>query len=118
MDPSDWIERIAQTLYDKKGTNIIALDVRGISSLTDYVIIAEGNVDRHVISMAKEVQDVMREIGEKPVHVEGLSNGDWVVLDYFQVVVHLLLPGMRQTYQLQRLWPESKVINLERMDKS
>ena len=106
------VQEIAKTLYNKKGSNIIALDVRGISSITDYVLIADGNVDRHVVALAKEIEDLMREAGEKPVHVEGMQNGDWVVLDYFQVVIHLLVPEMREKYQLERLWPEGKILDL------
>lgn len=111
-DSIDAIQEIARTIYDKKGSNIIAIDVRGISSISDYILIADGNVDRHVVSLAKEIQDVMREIGEKPLHVEGMQNGDWVVLDYFQIMIHLLVPEMRQRYQLERLWPDGKIIDL------
>ncbi len=116
-DLSHIIHQIAQAIYDKKGTNIIAIDVRGISSITDYVIIADGNVDRHVSALATEIQHIMRGEGEKPVHIEGQQVGDWVVLDYFQVVIHLLLPDMRQKYQLERLWPEGKVIDLDLTSK-
>ncbi len=112
-DLSHIIQQIAQAIHDKKGTNIIAIDVRGISSITDYVIIADGNVDRHVSALATEIQHIMRDEGEKPVHIEGQQVGDWVVLDYFQVVIHLLLPDMRQKYQLERLWPEGKVIDVD-----
>ena len=111
------VREIAQMLFDKKGSNIIAIDVKGISSITDYVIIADGNVDRHVIALAKEVEDIMRDAGEKPAHVEGMQNGDWVVLDYFQVVIHLLVPEMREKYQLERLWPDGKVIDLSLQEK-
>ncbi|NRA90375.1 MAG: ribosome silencing factor [Simkaniaceae bacterium] len=115
--PSNIIRQIVQTIYDKKGTNIVALDVRGISSITDFVIIADGNVDRHVIALANELQDLMKKEGERPVHVEGKQSGDWIVLDYFQVVIHLLLPEMRQKYQLERLWPEAKVVDLDLTSK-
>ncbi|MCB1072575.1 MAG: ribosome silencing factor [Chlamydiia bacterium] len=111
------VREIAQTLFDKKGSNIIAIDVKGISSITDYVIIADGNVDRHVIALAKEVEDIMRDAGEKPAHVEGMQNGDWIVLDYFQVVIHLFVPEMREKYQLERLWPDGKVIDLSLQEK-
>lgn len=117
-DPSTAIQKIAKAIYDKKGTNIIAIDVRGISSITDYVIIADGNVDRHVSALSNEVQELMRKGGEKPVYTEGQQAGDWVVLDYFQVVIHLLVPEMRQKYQLERLWPDGKVIDLELEVKS
>lgn len=106
------VQEIARTLYNKKGANIVALDVRGISSITDFVLIADGNVDRHVVALAKEIEDLMRAAGEKPAHVEGMQNGDWVVLDYFQVVIHLLIPEMREKYQLERLWPEGKILDL------
>lgn len=115
--PSNIIRQIVQTIYDKKGTNIVALDVRGISSITDFVIIADGNVDRHVIALANELQDLMKKEGERPIHVEGKQSGDWVVLDYFQVVIHLLLPEMRQKYQLERLWPEANVVDLDLTSK-
>jgi len=115
--PSNIIIQIVQTIYDKKGTNIVALDVRGISSITDFVIIADGNVDRHVIALANELQDLMKKEGERPIHVEGKQSGDWIVLDYFQVVIHLLLPEMRQKYQLERLWPEAKVVDLDLTSK-
>lgn len=110
--PSNWIQKIAQSIYDKKGSKIIAIDVREVSSITDYVLIADGNVDRHIIALAHAIQDIMKDEGEKPVHVEGLQNGDWIVLDYFHVVVHLLLPSMREKYQLERLWPDGKIIDL------
>lgn len=116
--PSDWIQRIAQTIYEKKGKNIIAIDVRGISSITDYVLIADGNVDRHVIALAKEIEDVMRNSGQKVAQAEGLQNGDWVVLDCFQVVVHLFVPEMRQKYQLERLWPDGKILDLDLQEQS
>lgn len=112
-DPSELVKRLAQLIFDKKGSNIIAIDVRGVSSITNFVIIADGNVDRHVIALAKELQDEMREEGEKPVHVEGLQTGDWVVLDYFELVIHLFVPEMRQKYQLERLWSDGKVIDLD-----
>ncbi len=110
---ANYLKQIAQTIFDKKGSNIIAIDVKGISSITDYILIADGNVDRHVVSLAKEIQNVMREKGEKPAHVEGMEHGDWVVLDYFRVVIHLFLPEMRQKYQLERLWPDGKVMDLD-----
>ena len=70
-EPSKLVKRLAQLIFDKKGSNIIAIDVRGISSITDFVLIADGNVDRHVIALAKEIEETLKEEGERPVHVEG-----------------------------------------------
>jgi ribosome-associated protein len=106
------LNTIAQMIYDKKGFNILALDVQGISTITDYLLIAEGNVDRHVMAMAHTIVAEMKESGENPIHTEGLKTGEWVVLDYGQIMVHLFTPGFREKYSLERIWPESKLVEL------
>lgn len=106
------LNAIAQTIFNKKGVNILALDVSSFSSITDSVIIAEGNVDRHVIALARAIEDTLREMGKKPVHVEGLQTGDWIVLDYLHVMVHLFAPGLRDKYQLEQLWNKGELIDL------
>lgn len=113
-NPEALVGRIAQAIYDKKGMQIIAIDVRGISSITDFVIIAEGNVDRHVVAIARSIEQEMFEQGfGHPSYIEGLENGDWVVLDYIHVMVHLFIPGLREKYQLERLWSQGKLMELE-----
>ncbi len=107
------LNSIAQIIYDKKGFNILAIDVQGMSSITDCLLIAEGNVDRHVSSIARAVIDGMGERGEEPLHIEGIKNGDWVVLDYGEITVHLFRPGFRERYSLERLWGDSKIVDLE-----
>jgi len=108
----EYLDLIAQAIYDKKGLNILALDLRGISSITDYVVIAEGTVDRHVIALARAVMDTLSAEGLKPMHTEGLMVGDWVVLDYSFVIVHLFLPALRDTYHLEELWKEAEIVDL------
>ena len=107
------LNKTAQIIYDKKGFNILALDVKDVSSLTDYVLIAEGNIDRHVVSIAKSIIDELNKTGEMPNHIEGLQTGDWIVLDYVNFMIHLFMPGLRDKYQLEKLWPESKIIELD-----
>ena len=113
IDDHKLLNTIAQVIFDKKGSNILALDLRGVSTITDYAVIAEGNVDRHVIAIANAVEQALAEMGVKPVHVEGLQVGDWVVLDYLQVMVHLFMPGMRDKYQLEKLWKEGAIVDLQ-----
>jgi ribosome-associated protein len=112
-EPVHVLNIIAQTLFDKKAFNILALDVRGISTLTDYFLIAEGNADKHVIALAKEVVERLKKEGEIPAHVEGLREGDWVVLDYMEIVIHLFKPGVRDKYRLEELWCAGQIIDLE-----
>ena len=104
---------IAQTIYDKKGVNILALDVRGISTLTDYVIIAEGNVDKHVIAIGNAIIDALHEVGFECTLKEGMMTGDWVVLDFLNIMVHLFMPGLRDKYRLEDLWKDSQILDLE-----
>jgi len=106
------LQLIAQILFDKKGVNIFALDVRGHSSITDYLIIAERNVDRHVQALASSVIDTLKKEKISPYIVEGKEAGDWIVIDYVNIMVHLFMPGLREKYQLEKLWPEGKIIDL------
>jgi len=107
------IDKIAQAIYDKKGSNILALDVSKYSTICDYLIIAEGNVDRHVIAIANMIQEEMRSVGLRPQRVEGLSVGDWIVLDYAQVIIHLFMPGLREIYKLEELWSSATICDLK-----
>ncbi len=103
---------ISQAIFDKKGFNILVLDVEGISTLTDYFIIAEGNVDRHLRALANEAGDVMKKHGRVPYHVEGLQEADWIVLDYVDVVIHLFVAGLREKYALEEVWRAGKVVDV------
>ena len=111
-DPLAILNLIAQTIYDKKGINILALDVRGVSCMTDYVLIAEGNVDRHVSAIGKAIIEALEKIGETVPHTEGVKEGEWAVLDLFDIMVHLFQPGMRDKYQLEQLWKDGKIVDL------
>lgn len=102
----------AQVIFEKKGKNILAIDIQGSSNLTDCVLIAEGNVDRHVIAIAKEVIDVLEKKGESPLIVEGLESGDWVVIDYLDYMIHIFQPGLRDKYRLEEIFRDGKIIDL------
>lgn len=106
------LQKICQRLLDKKGRNILTLDVRGICTVADYFIIAEGNVDRHVQALASHVFDEMAAHHRKPYHVEGKEFGDWVVLDYGDIMVHLFTQEMREKYMLEQVWKEGSVVDI------
>ncbi len=108
-----YLHQIAQIIFDKKGSNILALDIRGISSLADFVIIAEGNVDKHVSAIASTIVDELKKIGLKPSYIEGLQNGDWAVIDYLDTMVHIFEPGLRERYRLEDLWNKGSIIDLK-----
>lgn len=104
------LNQIAQCIYDKKGFNILVLDVRGVCAMTDYFIIAEGSVDRHVRAISQSIQDGQT---TSPFRVEGASEGDWIVLDYIDFVVHLFTPELREKYALEELWKKGKIVDVK-----
>lgn len=107
------LDKVAQSIYDKKGINILVLDVQGISSMTDFFIIAEGSVDRHVKALATAVTDALAEEKLHPFHMDGQKDGEWIVLDFSDFIVHLLIPDFREKYALERLWKEGKVVDVK-----
>lgn len=113
MAHSTTLDWIAQAIFDKKGMNILGLDVRGHSSMTDAYILAEGTVNRHVMAIARAIIEDLKERDVFPLRIEGMKEGSWVVIDYGDVIVHLLDPDTREKYQLEKIWREGKVIPLK-----
>jgi len=107
------LQTAAQAIFDKKGINILVLDVKETSELTDFVLIAEGSVDRHVSAMARDLIDSLKKDGERPLYVEGLESGDWVVIDYLNYMIHLFMPGLRDKYQLEELFRDGEIVDLK-----
>jgi ribosome-associated protein len=100
---------VTRALVDRKAVDAVVLDLRGLSSATDYFIIASGTSDAHVRGMAEHL---MQELDERPHHVEGLAQGRWVLLDYVDFVVHVFHPELREFYQLERLWAEAPMASV------
>ena len=108
----DLLTIIAQTIFDKKGFNILVLDVRSFSTMTNYCIIAEGNVDRHVKAISQALRDSLKPLGVTPFHVEGDHAADWLVMDYGWFMVHLFTPEMREKYALEELWSKGAIVDV------
>ena len=100
---------IKKGIEEKKGEEIVTLDIRKTNpSVCDYFIICHGNSNTHVASIADEVQKMVRDsVGEKPFHIEGVSNAEWVLLDYVNVVVHVFQKEFRIFYDLENLWGDA-----------
>ena len=100
--------KIAQLLLDKKATDVLVLDVRGMSSYADYIVLASAESDRQVSAMAETVHtQVKQEDGLHPTGTEGTETGQWVLLDYAEVVAHLFLNETRAFYDLEGLWADA-----------
>ena len=95
---------VLAALEDMKAVNVKAMDVRGITDITDMMVVASGTSDRHVKSIADRVVQRCKEAGYRPFGIEGERDGEWVLLDLNDVVVHVMLPRVREFYALEKLW--------------
>jgi ribosome-associated protein len=96
--------RVIAALEDLKAKDIKEIDVRGRTSVTDLIIVASGTSSRHVKSIADEVVRQLKGVGAPPLGVEGEREGEWVLVDLGDVIVHVMLPRVREFYGLERLW--------------
>lgn len=102
--------RAAAILQDHKADDVVVLDLRGVTDMADYFVIASGTSDTHVRALGEHVQQGLKSDGTRAHHVEGLPQGRWVLLDYVDFVVHLFHPTLRRFYQLERLWSDAEVV--------
>lgn len=101
------VRRAAELMLERKAYDISLLDLRGISSATDFFLIGSGRSDTHVTAVADHLLDEMKQNGVRPAGVEGLRAGRWVLVDFVDFVVHVFHPSAREFYQLERLWGDA-----------
>lgn len=105
--------RAAALATELKASDVVILDLRGVTDMADFFVIASGTSDTHVRSVAQHVMDEMKQEG-MPVHQsEGLTQGRWALLDFVDCVVHVFHPTLRQFYQLERLWSDAVPLAME-----
>jgi ribosome-associated protein len=98
---------------DRKAEDIVALDLRGLSDVTDTFVICHGTSNRQVSAIAENIQTRLRkECGRKPAHIEGLRHAEWVLMDFIDFVVHVFLEEKRAFYRLERLWGDAPAVAL------
>ncbi len=107
---SEIAHKLVNTLEDKKGENIILLDIQNIASFADYFIICSGTSNRMLNSLADAVEEDARHATKLPIRVEGSADYGWVVVDCGDIIVHLFSPSQREYYRLEELWERGKVL--------
>ncbi|MEE9431583.1 MAG: ribosome silencing factor [Melioribacteraceae bacterium] len=116
MESKKLVNEIVSLIQDKKGYDIKIFDLQKISSFADYFIICSGDVNVHVKAIADEVDKKLRKDGTKCYHREGYNTLNWVLLDYFDVVVHIFKKDSREFYNLEKLWADAAVTEIENED--
>lgn len=98
------LQTVLTSLEDSKSEDIVSIDIRGKSSLADYMVIASGRSNRHVKAVADQVMSALKDAGHGTPRVEGLGAADWVLIDTGDVIVHVFRPEVRAFYNIEKLW--------------
>lgn len=115
MAPADNREKAflcARAALDHKAVDLVILEVKKLSSFTDYFVICSGNSDRQVQAIAGHIEEKLKEGNVRPLSVEGKREGRWVLLDYGDVVIHVFYQPVREFYDLERLWADAPRLDL------
>jgi len=102
--PAALEKTVLAALEDMKAVNVRVMDVRGLTDIADTMIVASGTSDRHVRSIADHVVQKVKESGRRPYGVEGTRDGEWVLVDLQDLLLHVMLPRVREFYSLEQLW--------------
>ena len=116
MNSEQLSELVVDALEEVKARDIVKLDVRELTTVTDYMIVASGTSNRHVKALADAVAEKSREAGHRPVGIEGEDGSEWVLLDLQDALVHVMLPRVREFYNLEKLWSLGPAKDLAAID--
>jgi len=109
----DLVIQCANAALDKKALGLVILKVKEISSFTDYFIICSGSSDRQVKAISDSVESVLKKSGVLPLGIEGARTGQWVLMDYGDVVVHVFYEPVREFYDIERLWSDAPTMTVD-----
>lgn len=116
MNSEQLCDLVVSALEEVKAKNIVKLDVRNLTTVTDYMVVASGTSNRHVKALADAVSDKSKEAGHRPAGIEGAAGSEWILLDLQDTLVHVMLPRIREFYNLEKLWSLSPATELAGAD--
>lgn len=116
MTAIEKVHAVASMLNNKKAKDITAIEIRNLTTLGDYFVIASGSSDTQVKALCDAVEDGMTALGFEPLSVEGYRSGMWVVLDYTEIIIHIFNERTREFYSLERLWADAPKVELDLKD--
>jgi ribosome-associated protein len=108
MDKENQLSEAIEAAFDKKAQDAVVIELGNICSFTDYFFICTGTSNRHNQTIADTIEEKLKKQGVRPLHVEGHAEGDWILMDYVDFVVHIFSARAREFYDLERLWRAGK----------
>jgi ribosome-associated protein len=114
LETEDAVTIAARAASDKKATDLVVLDLREAASFTEYFLICTGGSSRQVQAVSNAVEEALLKSGKRPLHIEGYSSAEWILLDYGDFIVHVFGPSSRRFYDLERLWRDAPRVEVER----
>jgi ribosome-associated protein len=108
MDKENQLSEAIEAALDKKAQDAVVLDLGEVCSFTDYFLLCTGTSTRHNQAIAEHIEETLKKDGVRPLHVEGRTEGEWILLDYVDFVVHIFSARAREFYDLERLWRSGK----------
>ena len=106
------VQRAIEAAHDRKATDVVVLDLRPADGFTDYFVIVTGHNTRQIQAISDAVQEALADKHQKPAHIEGGDRAGWILLDYFDFIVHIFSPETRAFYSLERLWGSAERIEV------
>jgi ribosome-associated protein len=113
LEPEQAVRLAAHAAGEKKATDLVVLDLRRVASFTDFFLICSGLSTRQVQAISNAVEESLRNSSKRPLHIEGYSSGEWILLDYGDFIVHVFSPASRRFYDLERLWRDAARVEIE-----
>ena len=111
--PDPALARAVEAALDKKAEELVVLDLRGLSDVTDYFVICHGRSTRQVQTVADAIEESLRAAKRRPKHVEGHARGEWVLMDYIDFIVHVFTAERRVYYALEKLWSDAPSLTFD-----
>ena len=108
MQAKKLAHRLAELSLENKATDVLIMDLQPLTSMTDYFVVCTGESNTQVKAITEHIVDALKREKSRPYHVEGLSNEEWVLIDYVDVVAHIFQPHRREFYGLERLWGDAE----------
>ena len=108
MDKENQLSEAIEAALDKRAQDAVVIELRDICSFTDYFLICTGTSTRHNQTIADTIEETLKKQGVRPLHIEGHTEGEWILLDYVDFVIHIFSARAREFYDLERLWRAGK----------